>query len=57
MNSSLKRFASNQEGAVTVDFVALTAVVLGLGLLVAGPVLGNAGNWGGAIVALLASAL
>ena len=36
MRHFLKKFADDQTGAVTVDWVVLTAAVVGLGLLVLG---------------------
>lgn len=34
MNALIKNFASNESGAVTVDWVVLTAALVGLGLAV-----------------------
>jgi hypothetical protein len=42
-------FVSNEDGAVTVDFVVLTAGVIGLCMLFILPVLAEAVNWGEAI--------
>ena len=36
MRRFLKNFAQDQSGAVTVDWVVLTAAVVGLGLLIVG---------------------
>ena len=38
MQCRLKRFIGDTDGAVTVDWVVLSAAVIGLGMLVLGPV-------------------
>ncbi len=45
-------FLAGEDGAVTVDFVVLTAGVIGLAMLFILPVLGEAVNWGEAIAVL-----
>jgi hypothetical protein len=47
-----KTFQSCEDGAVTVDFVVLTAGVIGLAMLFILPVLAEAVNWGEAIATL-----
>jgi len=42
-------FLESEDGAVTVDFVVLTAGVIGLAMLFILPVLAEAVNWGQAI--------
>ena len=49
MIENIKAFARNEDGAVTVDFVVLTAGVIGLCMLFIIPVLSEAVNWGEAI--------
>ena len=46
---SLKSFGPDESGAVSVDFVVLTAGVIGLAMLFILPVLSEAVNWGEAI--------
>ena len=38
MNTALIKFFSSEDGAVTVDWVVLTASVVGLGLLIITPI-------------------
>ncbi|MDP2083790.1 MAG: hypothetical protein Q8K20_01210 [Gemmobacter sp.] len=52
MISHVKTLCASEDGAVTVDFVVLTAGVIGLALLFVLPVLSEAVNWGGAIATL-----
>ena len=42
--SNLKAFAANESGAVTVDWVVLTAAIVGLGLAVISSVRTGVGN-------------
>jgi Flp pilus assembly pilin Flp len=41
MTDMIKNFVSNESGAVTVDWVVLTAAIVGLGLAVMGVVSGG----------------
>ncbi|MFN3292888.1 MAG: hypothetical protein ACK4S2_05555 [Gemmobacter sp.] len=52
MRGKWKSFLSREDGAVTVDFVVLTAGVIGLAMLFILPVLAEAVNWGQAIADL-----
>lgn len=52
MRATWKAFLSREDGAVSVDFVVLTAGVIGLALLFILPVLAEAVNWGQAIADL-----
>jgi hypothetical protein len=52
MTSETVQFLSDESGAVTVDFVVLTAGVIGLCLLFILPVLAESVEWGGAIADL-----
>lgn len=52
---SLKRFVPAQDGAVTVDFVALTAGLLLLGAAISATVLGGAGTLADNITSILSS--
>ena len=56
MEASLKRaarhFLPDQDGAVSADFVVLTAGVIGLCMLFIVPVLNESVNWGQAIADL-----
>ncbi|ABD53916.1 hypothetical protein [Jannaschia sp. CCS1] len=47
--SYIKSFASNESGAVTVDWVVLTAALVGLGLAVMSVVSGGVENLSGSI--------
>ncbi|GAB5448823.1 hypothetical protein [Gymnodinialimonas sp.] len=47
--SHIKHFASNESGAVTVDWVVLTAALVGLGLAVMAVVSGGVENLAGDI--------
>ncbi len=38
MKTALKRFCNDQSGAVTVDWVVLTAAIVGLGMIVLIPI-------------------
>lgn len=38
MNQNLKKFLRTEDGAVTVDWVVLTAAIIGIGILVVGPI-------------------
>lgn len=38
MTQTLKKFLWNEAGAVTVDWVVLSAAIIGLGILVVGPI-------------------
>ncbi len=38
MKSTIKTFLSDESGAITVDWVVLTAAILGLGLIVIAPI-------------------
>jgi Flp pilus assembly pilin Flp len=49
MKDIVKGFVRDEDGAVTVDFVVLTAGVIGLCMLFILPVLAEAVNWGEAI--------
>ncbi len=49
MLNFIKTFARDEDGAVTVDWVVLTAAVVGLGLAVASVVGGGAQELGGKI--------
>jgi Flp pilus assembly pilin Flp len=49
MQTWIRAFGRDEDGAVTVDFVVLTAGVIGLCMLFILPVLGEAVNWGEAI--------
>ena len=42
MNDMIKRFVSDESGAVTVDWVVLTAAIVGLGVAVIGTISGGA---------------
>lgn len=44
ITSSLSRFKAGEQGAVTVDWVVLSAAVIGLGMLVLGPIAYNTEN-------------
>ena len=46
---SFDRFQSDEAGAVTVDWVVLTAAIVGLGLVVVSPLGGSAYSFGGAV--------
>jgi hypothetical protein len=52
MTSRTIQFVSDETGAVTVDFVVLTAGVIGLCMLFILPVLAESVNWGEAIAVL-----
>lgn len=52
MTSETVQFLSDESGAVTVDFVVLTAGVIGLCMLFILPVLSESVEWGGAIADL-----
>lgn len=48
MNSLLTKFKKNEDGAITVDFVVLTAAMVLLGFLIMAAIGGaaeNNGNW------------
>lgn len=49
MKDIVKGLVRDEDGAVTVDFVVLTAGVIGLCMLFILPVLAEAVNWGNAI--------
>ena len=49
MLNAIKTFAGDESGAVTVDWVVLTAALVGLGLAVMGVVSGGIGNVSAAI--------
>lgn len=57
MQGRWKTFLTREDGAVTVDFVVLTAGVIGLAMLFILPVLGEAVNWGEAIAVLATTSL
>lgn len=42
MFATIKRFCTDEDGAVTVDWVVMAALVLGLGLAVTGAILPSA---------------
>ncbi|MDX5357759.1 MAG: hypothetical protein LPK12_08485 [Rhodobacterales bacterium] len=52
MQERLKDFVDDETGAVTVDFVVLTAGVIGLCMLFIVPVLNESVEWGQAIADL-----
>jgi Flp pilus assembly pilin Flp len=52
MTSIARTFLQDEDGAVTVDFVVLTAGVIGLCMLFILPVLAESVNWGEAIAVL-----
>lgn len=52
MTSIARTFLKDDDGAVTVDFVVLTAGVIGLCMLFILPVLAEAVSWGEAIAVL-----
>ncbi len=52
MELRASRFLQDETGAVSADFVVLSAGVIGLCLLFILPVLGESVNWGQAIVDL-----
>jgi len=52
MDRLRKFLTQDEDGAVTVDFVVLTAGVIGLAMLFVLPVLSQAVNWGQAIADL-----
>jgi Flp pilus assembly pilin Flp len=49
MTAFIKNFAKSESGAVTVDWVVLTAAIVGLGLAVLAVVQGGVGNLTGDI--------
>ena len=55
ITTATRRFAKDEDGAVTVDFVVLCGAVVGLGVIVGGTILGQietaAGNLAGEITA------
>ena len=56
MTALIKNFASNESGAVTVDWVVLTAALVGLGLAVMAVVSGGVEDLSGEIQASLVTA-
>jgi Flp pilus assembly pilin Flp len=56
LNSMIKTFAANESGAVTVDWVVLTAAIVGLGLAVITSVRSGVGTLGTNISNSLSSA-
>ena len=52
----LRQFLRSEDGAVTVDWVVLTAAVIGLGFAVVRPILGGATDVSGSVGAQLTSA-
>ncbi len=56
MTNMIKNFASNESGAVTVDWVVLTAALVGLGLAVMAVVSGGIEDLSGEIQASLVAA-
>ncbi len=56
MTNMIKNFASNESGAVTVDWVVLTAALVGLGLAVMTVVSGGVEDLSGEIQASLVTA-
>ena len=49
MLNFIKTFRADEDGAVTVDWVVLTAAIVGLGIAVMASVSGGAGNLANAI--------
>ncbi|GAB4262315.1 MAG: hypothetical protein Kow0013_07760 [Pararhodobacter sp.] len=56
IKSLIKTFAADESGAVTVDWVVLTAAIVGLGLAVVTSVRSGVGSLGSAISSSLSSA-
>ena len=54
--ANIKTFAADESGAVTVDWVVLTAAIVGLGIAVVASVRGGVENMGGAISSSLSGA-
>ncbi|WP_323042649.1 hypothetical protein [Gemmobacter sp.] len=52
MKTTVRRFVDDTSGAVSADFVVLTAGVIGLCMLFIVPVLNESVNWGQAIADL-----
>ena len=55
MRNMFRSFARDEEGAITVDWVLLVAVVITLSFLVVAPVLISAGNLGAKVGAVIAA--
>lgn len=55
MNKLFARFARNEDGAVTVDWVVLTASIVGLGIAAVSAITGNMGNVGANVNSFLSS--
>jgi hypothetical protein len=55
MHQKLFRFCGDQSGAVTVDWVVLTAGIVGLGILVMVPIGYSTGNSADSVGALIAT--
>ena len=53
MFANIKSFAANESGAVTVDWVVLTAAIVGLGIAVVTSVRGGVEGLGGEIASSL----
>lgn len=52
MKRAARHFLTDQDGAVSADFVVLTAGVIGLCMIFIVPVLNESVNWGNAIAEL-----
>jgi Flp pilus assembly pilin Flp len=55
MKSVATRFATDESGAVTVDWVVLTASIVGLGVMVVALLTGNLGSVGARVNSFLSS--
>ncbi|KAA9010309.1 Flp family type IVb pilin [Histidinibacterium aquaticum] len=55
MTKFLSKFRRDEDGAVTVDWVVLTAAIVGLGVAVMGTVKGGVGDLGDKISSSLSS--
>jgi len=52
LKRAARHFLTDQDGAVSADFVVLTAAVIGLCMIFIVPVLNESVNWGNAIAEL-----
>lgn len=53
--SRIRSFAAREDGAVTVDWVVLTAGVVSLGVIVVGTITGNMGSVGAKVDSFMSS--
>ena len=53
--NQIMRFAADDAGAVTVDWVVLTAAIVGVGVAAVGAITGNMGNVGAKVNTFLST--